>query len=187
MRTLLCALAGAAILAAAGCGLSSGLPTFNTVPPFELTAENGQQFGSQQLAGRVWVVNFMFTTCNGPCPRMSSQMRKLQTTFKEVSDITLVSITVDPENDTPSALKLYAERFQADPERWHFLTGEKQTLNALSKDTFQLSDIGVVPEHSTRFVLVDRKSRIRGYYDSSDQETMSQLVKDALALRKEVI
>ena len=171
-----------------GCSLKSSLPDMGTVPRFALTAETGEAFDSKSLLGRVWIADFIFTTCHGPCPRMTSQMRKLHTDLKDLADVSYISFTVDPENDTPPALSAYARQFGADPERWHFLTGSKADLNRLSYDTFHLGKVGGPQiEHSGRFVLIDRKSRIRGYYDSSDPDALKQLASDILALRSEVL
>ena len=173
-------------LALSGC-LTSGLPTYADVPPFTLTAQDGREFrSSEALTGKVWVADFFFTTCNGPCPRMSAQMKKIQQATEATPDVELVSFTVDPAHDTPEVLAAYAHRFRANPARWHFLTGSPAALQALSKDTFQLGDIGVKLDHSTRFLLIDRKGRLRGYYDTTDATTIPQLTQDIAKLRKEV-
>ncbi len=174
-------------LALTGC-LTSGLPTFADVPPFTLTAQDGREFRSAEaLKDKVWVASFFFTTCNGPCPRMSAQMKRIQQATEATPDVQLVSFTVDPANDTPEVLAAYAQRFRADPARWHFLTGPPAALQALSKDVFQLGDIGVKLDHSTRFLLIDRKGRLRGYYDTTDATTIEQLTADIAKLRKEVL
>src|SRR5262245_16469892 len=122
----------------AGC-LSSGLPTIAEVPDFTLTGEDGQQFkSSEELAHKVWVADFIFTTCHGPCPRMSAHMKRIQDATQDLADVELVSITTDPRNDTPEKLKEYAQRFKYDPERWHFLTGPAAELNRIGNDTFHL-------------------------------------------------
>jgi protein SCO1 len=173
-------------LALSGC-LMSGLPTITEVPPFTLTAQDGSEFRSaESLKDKVWVADFFFTTCNGPCPRMSAQMKKLQQATESTPDVQLVSFTVDPAHDTPEVLAAYAQRFRANPARWHFLTGPPAALQTLSKDVFQLGDIGVKLDHSTRFLLVDRRGRLRGYYSSADATTIQQLTEDIVKLKKEV-
>jgi cytochrome oxidase Cu insertion factor (SCO1/SenC/PrrC family) len=97
----------------------------------------------------------------------------------------LVSFTVDPERDTPAVLAAYGKRFAADDSRWSFLTGLKDTLNVLDHDAFKLGSIGAEMDHSTRFVLVDRNRRIRGYYGIADQDLVKRLSKDAAQLEKE--
>ncbi|MBL0155617.1 MAG: SCO family protein [Bryobacterales bacterium] len=172
-------------VALTGC-LTSGLPTFADVPPFTLTAQDGREFRSaESLNGKIWVADFFFTTCNGPCPRMSAQMKIIQQATEATPDVQLVSFTVDPAHDTPDVLAAYAQRFRANPARWHFLTGPPAALQTLSKDVFQLGDIGVKLDHSTRFLLIDHKGRLRGYYDTSDATTIQQLTEDIAKLRKE--
>jgi cytochrome oxidase Cu insertion factor (SCO1/SenC/PrrC family) len=177
----------AACLISASC-LKSSLPELGSVPEFQLTGEDGQVFrSSEQLSNKVWVADFIFTTCTGPCPRMTSQMHKLQEETKELEDVSLVSFTVDPARDTPAVLAEYAKRFNYDQERWHFLTGSKEDLTKLSSGAFHLNDAGGTLEHSTRFVLVDRKGRIRGYYDTTDATALQQLKDDIAQVRKEVL
>jgi len=171
----LAVLAGAAFVLA-GCHLGSGLPVYGRVPKFDLVRESGQPFDQTDVAGRVWVANFFFTSCHGPCPRMSAQMKQLQKTFEDADDVALVSFTIDPNTDTPEVLRKYGERFGAIPGRWFFVTGEPRELRKLSKDTFFLNDIGPPFEHSTRFVLIDKQERIRGFYDSSDPDAIKDLV-----------
>jgi cytochrome oxidase Cu insertion factor (SCO1/SenC/PrrC family) len=101
-------------------------------------------------------------------------------------DVRLVSITVDPAHDTPAVLAEYARRFQADARLWHFLTGPEGAIGALSADTFHVNTTANLIEHSTKFVLVDRKARIRGYYESLDASTLDQLIEDIGPLRKEI-
>lgn len=188
MKILQFAALGAACLCLTAC-LNSGLPTLGEVPHFSLTNQEGQKFESTAaLANKVWVADFIFTTCHGPCPRMTAQMHKLQEDTKELTDVELVSFTVDPKTDTPEVLAAYAKQFKADPERWTFLTGTAEALNKLSFDTFRLGNVGDGKlEHSTRFVLIDRKGRIRGYYDTTDATALPQLVEDIGKVRKEVL
>jgi protein SCO1/2 len=180
--TLLPALA----LLLAGCGSGPSLPSYGVVPDFKLTDQSGRTFDSRaQLDGRVWVANFIFTTCAGPCPRMTSQLRQIRDEAQDSSDLRLVSFTIDPARDTPPALAEYGKRFGADPDKWFFLTGAMGDLNSLSRKTFMLGNVDGTLEHSTRFVLVDRKSRIRGFYDSSDREKIGELSRDIRTLLKE--
>jgi protein SCO1/2 len=168
------------------CSTKPPLPSFGVVPDFTLTDQTGRQFHSAQgLNGHVWLANFIFTNCPGPCPRMTSQMKQVYQQSKGSSDLQVVSFTIDPERDTPEVLAAYAKRFQTDPQNWHFLTGSRDDLRKLSWDTFHLNDISGSLEHSTRFVLIDRKSRIRGYYDTSDAEGIPKLMEDLQRVMKE--
>jgi protein SCO1 len=169
----------AGLLAFSGCaGKQQPLPIYGQVPGFELTSETGQPFSSKSLDGKVWVADLIYTTCPGPCPRMSALMRQVQQASSSMSDVQLVSFTVDPEHDTPAVLAQYAVRYQAQPNRWHFLTGPREALDHLARDSFKLSNVDGSLNHSTRFVLLDRQSRIRGYYGTSDDNPVIQLVYD---------
>ena len=162
---------------------------YGTVPAFQLTNQNGQPFGSTELNGKIWIVDFIFSTCPGPCPMISSRMSELQRPL-ENSDVHLVSITVDPEKDTPEVLRGYAEKLHARPGRWDFLTGPKATIYDLSRSGFKLpvtedSDQPGVPAHSTRAVLVDRRGTIRGYYDVTAPDAVTKLLADTSQLLRE--
>src|SRR5581483_3021130 len=122
------------LIALSGCAARAGLPSYSTVPQFTLTDQNGGSFDSTRLNGKVWIADFIYTTCPGPCPRMSSQMHQVQ---KALPGIDLVSFTIDPKTDTPAVLKEYAGHFEA-ADRWHFLTGPEATLQHLCKDVFML-------------------------------------------------
>jgi len=181
------------------------LDVFGTVPDFSLIERNGRQVGLTDLAGRVWITNFIYTHCPDTCPLQSAEMAKFQADFAEDKDLRLVSITVDPERDTALVLSQYARRYGADPERWLFLTGEKSTIYRLALEGFRLSVadpaegaksrlFGPIPVlahhgetgkqfiHSSRFVLVDRRARIRGYYHSNYDEALQRLRRDVRAL-----
>jgi protein SCO1 len=169
----------------AGCIQPKPLPIMGQAPSFQLTAETGQPFDSKSLAGRIWVADFVYTNCTGPCPMMSSQMRQIQDRTAEMPDVTLVSFTVDPARDTPSVLAAYAKHFRANPERWFFLTGEPARLNDVALTGFKLNSVDTSLSHSTRFALVDRAGRIRGYYISTDDDFMTRLLHDIRQLERE--
>jgi protein SCO1/2 len=164
------------------CRSKSELPVYGVVPEFTLTGQNGQAFDSRELQGKVWVADFFFTNCTGPCPRMSSLMRRIQNDFSGVDDLNFVSFTVDPSRDTPAALASYARRFQADPARWHFVTGPMKELNRLSLKVFMLGVVDGNLNHSTRFVLVDRTGQIRGFYVTGEEGVLAKLRSDIRSL-----
>jgi len=166
----------------ASCG-QKPLPVFGDVPQFQLTDQLGRTFSSSTLNGHVWVADFVFTNCEGPCPRMSSHMHSLQ--GKTDSAVRLISFTVDPARDTPQVLADYAKKFGNDSNRWLLLTGEVATLNMLDQDAFKLGSIGGPIEHSTRFALVDKKGQIRGYYGISDGDPVGKIARDVARLEKE--
>src|SRR5438128_9396431 len=163
--------------------------SYGTVPEFVLLNQDGKNFGSAQLRGKIWMPDFIYTTCPGPCPMISSRMSELQKPL-EKTDVHLVSFSVDPEKDTPEVLRSYAERLQAQSGRWDFLTGPKSAIYKLSHDGFKLavsdgSDAQGIPVHSTRMVLVDRRGEIRGYYDAAEADAMTKLLADANHLLRE--
>jgi protein SCO1/2 len=170
----------------AGCTAHASLPAFGVVPDFTLTDQNGAPFSSSSaLRGQVWVADFIFTNCQGPCPRMSSQMHEVQKALAGMDGVRLVSFTVDPDRDTPEVLAAYSRRFLAEPGRWFFLTGPRETLHALSRQAFMLGDINGNLEHSTRFALVDGTSHIRGFYLTSEPDAIPRVVADAKDLLRE--
>jgi protein SCO1/2 len=175
-----------AVLLIAGCVRHPELQVYGQVPEFQLISQTGQMFDRKQLDGKIWVADFIYTHCPGPCPRMSSQLRRVQTAVAELPDVRLVSFSVDPDHDTPSVLAEYARRYQAVPGRWFFLTGDAKTLDTLDRHAFMLGNLDGSMQHSTRFVLVDRQGRIRGYYGTSEDDPTSHLIADIrwLALRQ---
>src|SRR5579872_173153 len=123
-----------ALIALSACSRGRRLPALGAVPEFKLTDQTGSEFTSTaSLAGRVWVADFFFTNCPGPCPRMSSQMHQVQTALAG-KDVKLVSMTVDPDRDTPEKLAKYAAFYSATPGVWYFLTGPRETLDHLGND-----------------------------------------------------
>jgi len=165
------------------------LPSYGTLPKFELVNQDAQPFGSEQLAGKIWVADFIFTTCPGPCPIISTRMSELQKPLAK-SDVRFVSVSVDPEKDTPKVLRVYADKLRIQPLRWDFLTGSKAAIYSLTRDGFKLglsdgSEEQGVPVHSTRFVLVDRRGIIRGYYDALAPDAVTKLLADTNHLLRE--
>jgi protein SCO1/2 len=172
-------------LATSACIKPKELPVFGDIPEFQLTAQTGQPFDSKTLDGHVWVADFIYTTCTGPCPMMTTHMRQLQNSTAEIPEVMLVSITVDPAHDTPAVLAEYAGHFKQDPARWFFLTGEQAMLNDLGVHAFKLNSVDGSLTHSTRFVLIDRKRRIRGFYTYGEDGFMPQLLHDVRQLDAE--
>ncbi len=163
------------------------LPNLGVVPAFQLTNEDSAQFSNQNLLGKVTVADFIFTSCGGPCPMMSSKMASLQAEFADVPAIHLLSFSVDPEYDTPSILKEYGQKFGAEQGRWTFLTGDKHAIYQLARYGFYLTteDEENAIIHSTKFILIDTKGSIRGYYDYDDSTAVPKLVNDARSLATE--
>jgi cytochrome oxidase Cu insertion factor (SCO1/SenC/PrrC family) len=213
------------------------LPVYGALPDFALVERSGRSVRRSDLEGKIWVASFIFTHCADECPQMAAELARLQADVAALEDIRLVSITVDPERDTPAVLSQYAERFTADPERWLFLTGDKEAIYRLARDGFRLgivdateaaqsppvkeqafetsghalahepypsqtqiprwlpsiapspafADHGRTPDilHAARFVLVDRRAQIRGYYDSREAADLHRLRQHLQTLRRE--
>jgi protein SCO1/2 len=162
----------------------SPLPVLWDAPAFSYIDQNGRPFTSDNLRGRVWITDFFFTTCTSICPMMTLRMSQLQTLLA-ATDVQLVSFSVDPDHDTPPVLMEYAKAWKADETRWHFLSTDPKHLleTAAGMKVFvQLPDKDTPIQHSGLFTLVDANGKVRGVYDSSDQEALHRLAGDALAL-----
>jgi len=151
-------------------------PVLGSVADFALVNENGRTVTLADLSNHVWVADIIFTRCPGSCPVMSQSMKSLQAALPPASGVKLVTLTTDPEFDTPPVLKKYAERFGADSNRWEFLTGAKLAIAELAVNSLKLSAVPVKPEdrqnpadlfvHSTTFVVVDRRARLRAVFET---------------------
>ena len=179
------ALFTAPLLLAACARKTDPLPVYHSIPAFQLTAQDGRLFQSAaELSDRVWVADFIFTTCTGPCPRMSRLMKQVAEATREMPNVRYVSFTVDPRNDTPEALAAYAKRYAADTSRWTFLTGPLEDLHRLKREAFKLGNVDGSLNHSTRMVLVDAHGRIRGFYGTSDDADIPKLIADIRQLSR---
>jgi protein SCO1/2 len=157
-------------------------PVLGTVPDFRLVDQSGAPFAPERLAGRVWIADFVFTRCPDVCPRMTERLVKVQRTLGGRVD--LVSVSVDPEYDTPERLAAFARANGAESPRWHFLTGDSRHVQQAVLRGFNVAfsrgseDIATLT-HGVHVVLVDGRGRIRGYYDSNDGDALERLVADA--------
>jgi cytochrome oxidase Cu insertion factor (SCO1/SenC/PrrC family) len=153
-----------------------------TLPAFALTDQTGHAYGTRELAGKVWVSDFIFTACQEACPLLSQRMQDIARRTKHLGpDFHLVSISVDPDRDTPARLAAYAARYGASPVRWSFLTGPADALEATVTGGFKvgMGKDAVTPDgggetfwqifHGENLVLVDRQLRIRGYFPATTE------------------
>lgn len=155
------------------------LPVLGHIAGFTLTNQEGRVMTLADLSNRVWVADIIFTRCAGPCPRMTAQMKSLQDLLPQNSTIKLVTLTTDPDNDTPAVMKKYGERFNADFDRWTFLTGTKKEIAGLARDSLKLSAVPVKPDerkddadlfiHTTIFVVVDKRAQLRGVFETGGE------------------
>jgi protein SCO1 len=167
---------------------------FGQVPAFALQDQSGRPVTNRDLEGQPWIANFVFTRCPSVCPLLTAKFKALQGKLSDVQDVQFVSFSVDPEHDTPAVLKEYAAKYDADLERWHFLTGSLKDLEKTVVAGFKIHIGDPTPHegdpslvdimHGEHFVLVDQKGTIRGYYRAEPAE-LSQLAEDLRALANE--
>jgi len=157
-----------------------------SIPDFSLVERSGKKITLADLRGKVWIADFIYTQCTDTCSLQTADMAKLQERWINQSALRLVSISVDPEHDTPNILTRFAARFHADGQRWLFLTGNKNQIARLVEDGFHLPASAAVSReratpivlHSPRFILIDRDGRIHGSYDSQNRQSMQRLETD---------
>ncbi len=167
---------------------AAALDDYGPAPRFQLTDQLGRSVSSDELAGKVVLVDFIYTSCTDICPLLSDQMREVQERLRGANLLgeraQLLSITVDPARDTPEVLQAYAQRFRADPAAWRFVTGTESEVMPVIEQGFHLGvqRIPLSPisdgdpftadryeiVHSGRLTLVDREGHIRAYYDTRD-------------------
>ncbi|MBP6090343.1 MAG: SCO family protein [Crocinitomicaceae bacterium] len=159
----------------------------HTIGDFSFLDQNGKVFTQEQVKGKVYVVEYFFTTCGTICPKMNAQMQRIQQAYKNSKKVALLSFTVNPETDTVEQLKRYAIDHEANDQQWHFLTGKQEKLYQLARTSFFVlkpaevenqGDEGSDFIHTNNFVLVDQSGRIRGYYDGTSTKEVNQLIKD---------
>lgn len=154
------------------------LPVLSNLPDFSLTTTQNTPLTKSDLAGKIWVADFFFSSCAGPCPIMTRNMASVAERLKGVPDVAFVSISVDPETDTPEVLSRYGEKYGADPAQWHFLTGEMGTIQKLAVEGFMVGSVDDPIIHSPKFCLVDREGQVRGYYTGTDEAELVDLMFD---------
>jgi protein SCO1/2 len=150
-------------------------------PDFVLINEEGKTVSTKTLKGSVWIAEFIFTHCAGPCKEMTAKFNELQTKIAD-KEVKFVSISVDPDRDTPEALKAYGKDAGAIPSRWSFLTGDKSMVYATARGML----VNVIPPtedsplmHSEKFILVDANGKIRSVVDSKDDAATTKMIRDA--------
>jgi protein SCO1/2 len=150
-----------------------------------MTDANNRPFTEKDLDGSVWIVDFIYTNCPAECPRMTSKMHALVKRTGGEPDLRFLSISVDPDRDTPEVLKEFAGHYGAPNERWRFVTGDNASVHLLAYQTFHVGDVLGKIEHSTKFAVLDKHRTVRGYYSSFSQEELAKMLTDADVLRKE--
>lgn len=163
-------------------------PPIAEVPDFSFTTQEGKTLTKTDLLGKVWVIDFIFTRCAGPCPVMTSHMVELAAKVAKIPNVKLVSLSVDPTYDTPAVLARYSARIHADPIQWYFLTGPSEKVTAFIQGGMKqpfVTESGSMPTHSTRFLVVDQAGMIRSCHDMSDPEMEQKILSDIGSLLRE--
>jgi protein SCO1 len=154
---------------------------------FTLLNQYGESITLEKVKGKVFVAEYFFTTCGTICPKMTEQMTRVQERFRGNDDVKILSFTVNPDYDTVQVLLEYAQKYGAEKDQWHFLTGSKEELYRLARKSFfvlkpaeamNLGDAGSDFIHTNNFVLVDQQLRIRGYYDGTSISEVNELMED---------
>ena len=161
---------------------SIDIPVIKEVPSFSFTNQNGEKFSNNNFRDKVTILNFIFTSCTGPCPLMTLNMQKLYSNFKGTKEVQFVSITVDPEVDTQEKLKLEAEMIGVDNNQWQFLRSDLDEVKKLKRDGFMLFADNLPNGHSIKSILIDNVGNIRKYYDGTDIGSQEILKKDIVYL-----
>lgn len=163
---------------------------YHTVKGFSLFDTDSNLVTEKITEGKIYVVDFFFSTCKTICPKMSNQLMRVQHNFRDDPDVAILSFTVDPQNDTPSRLREYAKKHKAIAGKWYFLTGPKEQIYELARNSYFLNAVEAEggPDafiHSEQFLLIDKEKRIRGMYNGTDHFEVKKLIEDIGALRFE--
>ncbi|MFL5731180.1 MAG: SCO family protein [Cytophagaceae bacterium] len=164
--------------------------SYHTIPDFTLTDQDGKAFSGKSLKGKIYVADFFFTSCPSTCPKMTNQLKRVQEAYSANPEIKIVSFTVDPGHDTVEVLKNFAQRNDAMPGKWSFLTGAKDSIYTLAQKGYFISagEEKTSSEaflHSTKLILVDKEGRIRGFYDGISQSEVDRLITEIKVLLHE--
>ena len=183
---------GAVILLGAGASWviqkansSYDIPILKPVPEFSFINQDGDPFTEKDLNDKITILDFIFTSCAGPCPIMTHNMTGLYRSFSQVEEVQFVSITVDPDVDTQDILKQYAKINGVNDDRWQFITSNIGAIKDLKKNGFMLYAEELPRGHAIKFVLIDQNGQIRKYFDGTEEASMAVLMKDITILVKE--
>ena len=195
----------AALVRSSPRGEAKTLPVIGKLPDFELTNQEGAKVSLASLRGKVWIADIIFTRCPGPCASMTKHLADMQALLPRNQPVQIVTLTSDPEYDTPPILKKYAEHFAADTSKWWFLTGDKPEIRRLAVNDFKFTVVERKPEdrtvpddlfiHSTWFALVDQAGQVRGWtdregrlhatYESDDPDARAEILSSIKQLLRE--
>lgn len=164
---------------------------YHTIPPFKFVNQDGDTITDKMYAGKIYVADYFFTTCKSICPKMTTELLRVQEKFGYTKEtVKILSHTVDPEHDSVPVLKAYAKMVHADTKMWNFVTGDKKHLYDLARNGYLLNALegdGGPDDfiHSELFVLVDKEKHIRGIYDGTNITQVNDLLDDLKVLLAE--
>jgi protein SCO1/2 len=167
---------------------------FHVIPDFQLTDQHNNKVTSRVIQDKIHVADFFFARCPGICPKMSSQLQRVQEAFLDNPEVLIMSYSVDPKNDTVEALQNYAEQYGAIKDKWYLMTGEKEEIFRLAKkgyyvtakeDNIQSPNLEDKFVHTDKFVLVDKQGHIRGFYNGTDPLEIDKLILEIKVLLSE--
>ena len=177
---LLCSLVFIYLISVAGIEKQQTLPVLGNIADFSLTNQDNKVTTLVDLTNHVWVADIIFTRCAGPCPRMTAQMKSMQDKLRQNKNAKLITLTTDPDYDSPEIMKRYGERFGADFNRWTFLTGTKNQIAGLAANSLKLSAQPIPLKdqttpvdlfiHTTIFVVVDKHAQLRGIFHTGGED-----------------
>lgn len=162
------------------------LPDLYEIPAFQLKDQNGKTISRESMLKKIWIVDFIFTSCGDECPLMTSKLKTAQNHLKDLKNIWFVSITTDPKNDTSKVLKDYAKTHKVEQTNWAFLTGPKKSIVELANKGFKFPAEETSITHSQKFAIVDGRGWVRGYFDSNSAEELKKMEADVRRLSAEV-
>lgn len=163
---------------------------YHTISDFAFVNQFGDTITQKAVEGKIYVTNFFFATCQSICPRMNSQLSRVQDAYKEDPEIVLLSHTINPLHDTVEVLAQYGEKYGAIRGKWHLLTGDKKQIYDLAKKSYLVNAVeddgteeGFI--HSEYLLLIDKQKRMRGLYDGTDSIQVNKLIEDIKLLKTE--
>lgn len=168
----------------------NGDTVYHSIAPFQFVDQDSSLITKETVNGKVYVADFFFTSCRTICPIMKTQMLRVYEVTKNMDDVTLLSHTIDPEYDTVALLRDFASRLDVESSRWHFLTGQKDSIYKIAQTSYFATAMEDKTEpdgfiHSGAFLLIDREGHIRGKYDGTKEEEVNKLIADIKRLRRE--
>ena len=170
--------------------VENGDTTYHRIPSFEFSNQNGIAINNESFSDGIYLADFFYTYCPTICPIVISQMQRLQAEFRNESKVRFVSFALDPKRDNVERLKEYSQQLQVDQKKWHFLTGDKETIWDLAEDFFvsvaeDSEDPGEIA-HSGKIILVDSQGHVRAFAEGTDEDDVTELIEDVKFLLKEI-